>query len=110
MNPHLYPRRAAALAPVAALAILLTAGAAAQTPAAAAATTGAAVLVLNKAENTLSIVDPETLKVAARVAVGEGPHEVVVSADGRTAYVSNYGTQGVVGSSISVIDIAVRKE
>ena len=115
MNLHLYPRRAAALALVAADAILLTVGAAAQTPAAggaaaAAATNGAAVLVLNKAENTLSIVDPETLKVAARVAVGEGPHEVVVSADGRTAYVSNYGTQGVVGSSISVIDIAARKE
>ena len=114
MNLNLGPRRAAApaLALAATLAILLNTVAAAQTPTTgvAAATTGAVVLVLNKAENTLSFVDPETLKVAARVAVGEGPHEVVVSADGRTAYVGNYGTQGVLGSTISIIDIAARKE
>jgi YVTN family beta-propeller protein len=35
---------------------------------------------------------------------------VVVSADGRTAYVSNYGTQQAAGSSISVVDIAARRE
>ncbi|MCA1616584.1 MAG: YncE family protein [Acidobacteria bacterium] len=116
MNLRPYPRRAAALALAlsAALAVLPQPVASAQTnagaAAAASATGAAAVLVLNKADNTLSFVDPETLKVSARVAVGEGPHEVVVSADGRTAYVSNYGTQQVVGSSISIIDIAARKE
>lgn len=83
-----------------------------QTPAAkASAPAGeAALLVLNKTDNTLAIVDPAALKVLARVPVGEGPHEVVASADGRTAYVGNYGTQQVVGSSLSIIDIAARKE
>ena len=85
-----------------------------QTPAAAAtsanAASEAALLVLNKADNTLAIVDPVALKVLARVPVGEGPHEVVASADGRTAYVGNYGTQQVVGSSLSIIDIAARRE
>jgi YVTN family beta-propeller protein len=45
-----------------------------------------------------------------KVTVGEGPHEVVASRDGRTAYVANYGTQQVVGGTISVIDIAARRE
>ncbi|HEV2802609.1 MAG TPA: beta-propeller fold lactonase family protein [Pyrinomonadaceae bacterium] len=76
------------------------------------ATTAAepALLVLNKADNTLAIIDPAALKVVARVTVGEGPHEVVASADGRTAYVANYGTQQVVGSTLSVVSIAERKE
>lgn len=67
------------------------------------------LLVLNKAENTLALVDPSTMRVVARVATGEGPHEVVVSADGRTAYVSNYGAEKP-GNSLSIIDLAARKE
>ncbi|HEU4594805.1 MAG TPA: YncE family protein [Pyrinomonadaceae bacterium] len=79
----------------------------AQTPAPAAESL---LLVLNKAENSLAMVDPSTMQVVARVPVGIGPHEVATSADGRTAYVANYGTQQVLGDSISVIDIAARKE
>src|ERR1700754_1053054 len=67
------------------------------------------LLVLNKAENSLAIVNPSTMQVVARVATGEGPHEVVVSSDGRTAYVSNYGAEKP-GNSLSVIDLAARKE
>ena len=67
------------------------------------------LLVLNKAENSLALVDPATMQVVARVATGEGPHEVVTSADGRTAYVSNYGAEKP-GNSLSVIDLAARKE
>lgn len=69
-----------------------------------------ALLVLNKVENTLAIVDPVSLKVVGRVPTGVGPHEVIVSADGRIAYVANYGTQQVLGNSISIIDLAARKE
>lgn len=68
------------------------------------------LLVLNKIENTLAIVDPTTLKVVGRVVTGVGPHEVAVSSDGRLAFVANYGTKETVGSTISVIDIAARKE
>jgi YVTN family beta-propeller protein len=50
-----------------------------------------ALLVLSKQNQTLAIVDPANLQVIARVPVGNDPHEVVASADGKTAYVSNYG-------------------
>lgn len=80
----------------------------AQTPGSASAGE-ATLLVLNKADNTLAIIDPATLKVVARVPVGEGPHEVAVSADGRTAYVGNYGGQKP-GNSLSIIDLSARRE
>lgn len=67
------------------------------------------LLVLNKAGNTLAVVDPESMRVVARVPVGAGPHEVITSRDGRFAYVTNYGAQQP-GNSISVIDLAARKE
>ena len=51
----------------------------------------ATLLVLAKQDQTLSIVDPSTLQVVARMPVGKDPHEVIASTDGRTAYVSNYG-------------------
>lgn len=56
-----------------------------------AATPSPALLVLSKQNHTLAIVDPASLRVVGRVPVGDDPHEVVASADGRTAYVSNYG-------------------
>jgi DNA-binding beta-propeller fold protein YncE len=49
------------------------------------------LVVLSKRAQTLAIVDPTDLKVIARVPVGSDPHEVIASADGKTAYVSNYG-------------------
>lgn len=67
------------------------------------------LLVLNKEEATLAIVDPATGRVTGRVATGEGPHEVVASDDGALAFASNYGTQ-TPGSTISVIDIKAAKE
>lgn len=66
-------------------------------------------VVLNKNGNELVIIDPNAMKVTGRVPVGVGPHEAVLSDDGKTAYVANYGTQ-TPGSSISVIDIASAKE
>jgi YVTN family beta-propeller protein len=67
------------------------------------------LVALNKNDSTLSIIDPLTMKVTGSVPTGEGPHEVVLSADGQTAYVANYGAQ-TPGSSISVIDIVAGKE
>jgi YVTN family beta-propeller protein len=82
----------------------------AQTSSSAQAAAPSALLILNKMENTLAIVDPVSLKVLGKVPTGEGPHEVVASADGRTAYVANYGTQQKAGNSISIIDIYARRE
>jgi YVTN family beta-propeller protein len=70
---------------------------------------GGTLLVLNKVDATLAFVDPASQQVVARVPTGEGPHEVVVSSDGTLAFVSNYGAQ-TPGSSLSVIDVAARKE
>jgi YVTN family beta-propeller protein len=50
-----------------------------------------AILVGAKQSRTLAIVDAETLRVVARVPVGEDPHEVVLGPDDRTAYVSQLG-------------------
>ena len=75
----------------------------------AAETPSPALLVLNKEENTLAIVDPATRRVVGRVPTGEAPHEVAVSADGRLAFVANYGSQNA-GNTISVIDLVEQKE
>lgn len=76
-----------------------------------AAPSGAAtLLVLNKEDATLSFIDPASGAGTATVAVGTGPHEVEVTADGRTAVVTNYGAQQSAGNSLSIIDLATRKE
>jgi YVTN family beta-propeller protein len=67
------------------------------------------LLVLNKTDATLAFVDPDSGQVTARVPTGDGPHEVVVSSDGRLAFAANYGAT-TPGSTISVVDIATRKE
>ena len=66
------------------------------------------LLVLNK-EGTLAIVDPASKKILGKVQVGDQPHEVDVSADGKLAFVTNYGT-GAGGNTLSVVDLAARKE
>jgi len=52
------------------------------------------LLVLSKHDHTLAIIDPATLKVVAKMPVGDDPHEVIATADGKFAYVSNYGGGG----------------
>ncbi len=68
-----------------------------------------ALLVLNKAEATLAIVDPAAMKVIGKVPTGTGPHEIAVSADGKLAFVANYGAQQP-GNTISIIDVPSQKE
>ncbi len=65
------------------------------------------LLALSKREHTLAIVDASTLKVIARAPVGQDPHEVIASADGKTAYVSIYG--GGRFHALSVIDLNAEK-
>src|SRR5450755_2431000 len=65
------------------------------------------LLALSKADHILAIVDPVTLKVIARVPVGSDPHEVIASADGKTAYVTNYG--GGSFHELNVIDLVAQK-
>jgi YVTN family beta-propeller protein len=73
----------------------------------AASTPASALLILSKTDQTLSIVDPETLNVIARMPSGPDPHEVVASADGKFAYVSNYG--GGAYNTLTVVDLVNQK-
>ncbi|HEV8385109.1 MAG TPA: YncE family protein, partial [Candidatus Acidoferrales bacterium] len=76
------------------------------------------LIVLNKSDHEAALVNPATLEVTARLATGKGPHEVAVSSDGRMAYVTNYGSYGVMrpgeqrqepGETITVLDLKARK-
>ena len=66
-----------------------------------------ALLMLAKQDHTLQIVDPATLNVVATIPAGEDPHEVAASADGRRAYISNYGFGAF--HTISVVDLVAQK-
>lgn len=65
------------------------------------------LLILAKHDNTLLIVDPSSLQVIARVPVGNDPHEVIASTDGKTAYVSNYGFGAY--NTLAVVDVVAQK-
>jgi len=70
-------------------------------------TPAAALLALSKKDHTLAIVDPTTLQVIAKVPIGNDPHEVIASSDGKTAYVSNYGFGAY--NTLAVVDLVGQK-
>jgi YVTN family beta-propeller protein len=65
------------------------------------------ILALSKGDHTLAIVESTTLKVITRMPVGEDPHEVVASSDGKTAYVTIYGGGSL--HEINVLDLVAKK-
>jgi YVTN family beta-propeller protein len=75
----------------------------------------AVLLVANKGDQTLGVVDPQAgRQVAAIAETGVTGHEIAASPDGRLAFVPIYGNSGVGrpgtdGRNIDVIDIASRK-
>lgn len=77
--------------------------------AAAAAEPAGTLLVLNKSDDTVSLVDLETKDIRATLPTGDGPHEVAVSPDGKTAVVSNYGDAQHPGNTLTVIDVPGKK-
>lgn len=62
------------------------------------------LIVTNKTPSTATIIDLASGRTLATLPTGQGPHEVVVSADGRTAVVTDYGAQ-IPGQSLTVIDV-----
>src|SRR5580704_973541 len=87
----------------AALMIGVAASVSAQTP-------SPALLVLEKSDNAMAMVDPASMKIVARVPAGTDPHEIVASTDGRVAYISNYGGTDSDLHTISVVDLLAHKE
>ena len=73
------------------------------------------LLVANKGDHTLGLIDPQAGRQVATVdEAGVTGHEVIASPDGRTAYVPIYGDSGVGlpgsdGSNLVVVDLASRK-
>ena len=76
-------------------------------PVAAPSTPAAALLILSKRDQTLAIVDPASLQVLTTLPAGPDPHEVVASADGKMAFIANYG--GGAYNTISVVDLGEQK-
>jgi len=66
-----------------------------------------ALLVLSKGNHTLAIVDPVSLKVIATAPSGPDPHEVIATADGKLAFISNYGFGEY--NTLSVMDLITQK-
>jgi len=73
------------------------------------------VLVANKGDNSLGLIDPVAGKQVAEIPEGGVTgHEVTASPDGKLAYVPIYGNSGVGqpgtdGTNLVVIDLAARK-
>jgi YVTN family beta-propeller protein len=62
------------------------------------------LIVTNKTPATATIVDVASGRLLATLSTGMGPHEVVVSPDGRLAVVTDYGAQQP-GRTLTVIDV-----
>lgn len=97
-----------ALSLSAAFLLVRTSGVAADAP-------SSLLLVANKGDHTLGLVDPHAGQQVATVdEAGVTGHEVIASPDGRTAFVPIYGDSGVGlpgsdGDHIVVVDLASRK-
>lgn len=62
------------------------------------------LVVANKSEATVSLVDLESGEVKATLPTGVGPHEVAISRDGKIAVVADYGARQP-GSSLTVVNV-----
>jgi YVTN family beta-propeller protein len=67
------------------------------------------LVVANKSDATVSILDAANGRTRATVPVEPGPHEVEVLPDGKTAAVSDYGRGGAPGRMVSFIDLTAGK-
>lgn len=65
----------------------------------------ATLLVANKSEATVSLLDLSSGKVAATLPTGKAPHEIAVSPSGKRALISNYGTREEPGSTLTLVDV-----
>lgn len=72
------------------------------------------LLILHKGGSSLGFYSPRG-QLLATVPVGQHPHEMVLSADGKTVYITDNGVmkiedEGAGGNTISIVDIATRKK
>ncbi|MFQ5526348.1 MAG: beta-propeller fold lactonase family protein [Thermoanaerobaculia bacterium] len=67
---------------------------------------GDTLLVANKSDATVDLLEPASGEKRATLPTGEFPHEIAVSPDGATAVVTNYGDRERPGSSLTVVDVS----
>jgi YVTN family beta-propeller protein len=82
--------------------LLLAAAAFAQVPG-----LSGTLIVTNKGPATATIIDVATGQSLATLPTGNGPHELVLSANGRTAVVTDYGSGST--PTLTVIDVPARR-
>ncbi len=75
---------------------------------------GPTLVVLLKGASALGFYTPEG-KLLSTVAVGQHPHEMVLSADGKTLYTTDNGTMriehaGSGGNTVTAVDVASRRK
>lgn len=65
------------------------------------------ILALSKTDKKMVVLDYNNLEIITKIPVGEDPHEVVTSTDGKTAYIAN--TINGTSHEINVIDLKTFK-
>ena len=63
------------------------------------------LLVGNKSDDTVDLIDLASGASRATLPTGNAPHEIGVSPDGKTAVVTDYGDRDAPGSSLTVLDV-----
>lgn len=66
------------------------------------------LVVLNKAEDTLSVIEPNSGHTRDQGPTGRGPHEAAASRDGRWVVVADHG-DATPGHTLTVYDLAERR-
>jgi YVTN family beta-propeller protein len=66
------------------------------------------LVVVNKGDNDISLIDLASGETRARLPAGDGPHEVATSPDGQFALVTGYGRLRP-GNTLTLLDIAQRQ-
>jgi len=63
------------------------------------------LVVLNKSDDTASVIDARTRETLRTVPTGNAPHEAAVAPDGRTVVVGDYGDRAERGRTLTVFDL-----
>lgn len=69
------------------------------------AETAGVLIVANKSDNTVNLIDRQSGEILSTIETGLEPHEVEVTHDGKYAVITNYGNRELPGNSLSVINI-----
>ena len=67
------------------------------------------LVVLNKSDDTVDLINLGTQTSIATLPTGDGPHEVAISPNNKTAVITDYGRENWPGKSLTVIDIPTKK-